>query len=291
MPAVPGAMLAYAVLAVALVGVSFGSIFARLADAPALAIALWRMTFAALLVLPAGAALMSRRPEARSRRGLALACAAGCLLAVHFATWITSLEHTSVANSVLLVNTAPVWVALIAVAGGAERPQGRTWLAVLLALAGALVIGAGGFSTPGSTYGNLLALAGAMAMGGYLVLARAAQRQLPFLPYVSVAYGIAALALALTVWLSATPWRGFTAASWLAIGGMALVSQLVGHSGYNWSLRHLPPVFVAIALTGEPVLAGLLAWWLLAEPVTGWTWLGGAFVLAGIATAATRRSR
>ncbi len=283
-----GPWLAYAVLGVAVAGVSFGSIFARLAEAPALAIALWRMLIATAIVLPAAAAF--GRPRAGAgRRSWALAAAAGVLLALHFATWISSLEHTSVANSVLLVNTAPVWVALLALAAGRERPAARTWLAIVLALAGAAVIALGSAASPGSTVGNLLALAGAMAMGGYLLVARAAQRELPFLPYVGIAYGAAAVVLALVVAISGTTWHGFVPATWGAIAAMALVSQVVGHGGYNWSLRHLPPVFVAIALTGEPLLASLLAWWLLGEVVGGTTIVGGALVLAGIAVAALRR--
>ena len=70
------------------------------------------------------------------------------------------------------------------------------------------------------------------------------------------------------------------------LGALALVSQLVGHGGYNWSLRHLQPAFVSVTLTGEPVLATLLAWWLLGEPVTARIALGGVLVLGGIVVAA-----
>jgi len=280
-------LLPFAVLAVALVGVSFGSIFARLAAAPALAIALWRMTFSAAVVVPMAAATggsWTRTP----RHALAMTAAAGGLLALHFATWITSLEYTTVASSVLLVNTAPVFVALIAWLSGRDRPTARTWAAVGLAVGGAAVIAAGDLHDAGSTVGNLLAVAGAAAMGGYLVLAREAQRSLGYLAYVAVAYGTAASCLWAAVLISGTPWSGFPQETWLVLGAMAAVSQLIGHGGYNWSLRHLQPAFVAIALTGEPVLAATLAWFLLGEPVSLLTMLGGGLVLAAILLAATR---
>jgi drug/metabolite transporter (DMT)-like permease len=77
---------------------------------------------------------------------------------------------------------------------------------------------------------------------------------------------------------------GFPPRTWLAFAGAALASQLVGHGGYNWALRHLDPVFVGIVLVGEPVLASALAWWLFGESVAPATWVGGALILAGVAT-------
>jgi drug/metabolite transporter (DMT)-like permease len=270
------------------VGVSFGSIFVRLAAAPALAIALWRMTLASAVVLPAALASGGIRPGT-SRRAMALAAAAGGLLALHFGSWMTSLLFTSVANSVLLVNTAPIFVALLSWISGRDRPTSRTWAAVLLATAGAAVITSGGLSDATSLIGNLLAVGGALAMAGYLLLAREAQRVLAYLPYVAVAYGTAAVVLWAAVLISGTQWHSFPPQTWAVLAAMAVVSQLVGHGGYNWSLRHLQAAFVSIALTGEPVLASLLAWWLLDEPVGARTALGGVLVLSGIVVAARAR--
>jgi drug/metabolite transporter (DMT)-like permease len=223
-------------------------------------------------------------------REWSLATAAGGLLALHFATWITSLQFTSVAASVLLVNTAPVFVAVLLWLVG-QRPGARTWVAVALGLAGALVIAAPAAGERGSLLGNLLAIGGALAMAAYLLLAREAQRGLPYLPYVAVAYGTAAATLWVAVLWTGTGWWGFAPRTWGALGAMALVSQLVGHGGYNWSLRHLHPAFVSIALTGEPVLAALLAWWLLDEPVTPRIAAGGLLVLGAIVVAARPSGR
>jgi drug/metabolite transporter (DMT)-like permease len=283
-------MLPFAVLSAALIGVSFGSIFVRLAVAPALAIALWRMTLATAVVLPAAWASGQFRPRT-SRIHVALAASAGGLLALHFGSWMTSLMFTSVANSVLLVNTAPIFVALLATMTGRDRVGARTWVAVILAIAGACVITWGGLADRASLLGNLLAIGGAMAMAGYLMLAREAQRGLAYLPYVAVAYGTAALVLWAAVLITGTEWHSFSPATWAVLVAMAVVSQLLGHGGYNWSLRHLQAAFVSIALTGEPVLASLLAWWFLGEPVGPRTAVGGALVLAGILVAAGAAAR
>ena len=277
-------LLPLLVLAVALAGVSFGSIFVRLAAAPALAVALWRMTLASAVVLPAALVGAPRSASARGR-GYALAALAGVLLALHFAAWISSLDYTSVAISVLLVTTAPIWVALIGWSVIGIRPSRRTWYAIGLAMAGSAIIATGGARDPGAVLGYMLALIGAVAMAGYLLLAREAQRVLPYRPYVAVAFGTAAAVLWIAVLSSGTAWHGFSARTWGMLGALALVSQLVGHGGYNWSLRHLQPAFVSVTLTGEPVLATLLAWWLLDEPVTARVLAGGALVIAAIVLA------
>lgn len=277
----------YVVLAVALLAVSHGAIFARLADAAPLAIAAWRLGIACLVVLPVAAAA---RPAGLPRRAIALAAAAGALLALHFATWIASLDYTTIARSVLLVSTAPIWVAVIEAALGRGLPARAMLLALATAVAGVGIVGSEGLGGPAST-GDLLAVAGAIAMAGYLLLSREAQAAMPFRAYLGVAYGTAAGLLWIAVLASGTTALGFTSVTWWALAGMALVSQLVGHGGYNWALRHLAPLFVAIVLIGEPVLASLLGWWLLGEE-PGWrTAAGGLLILAGIALAAGAERR
>lgn len=278
------------VLGIALLAVSNGAIFARIAEAPALAIAAWRVGLAALVVLPLAAAV--RRPGSRDRRALACAAGAGAMLALHFATWIASLDHTTIARSVLFVSTSPIWIAVLQFLGGRGLPSRRTLVALALAIAGSVVV-SGGSRAGGGWWGDALALAGGLAMAAYFLFSRAAQSQLPFRSYLGIAYGVAAVVLWAAVLQSGTQATGFDTRTWWALAGMAVVSQLIGHSGYNWSLRHLDPLFVAVASVGEPALAAALGWWLLGEPVDSRTGSGGVLILAGIALAtlnARRRS-
>jgi drug/metabolite transporter (DMT)-like permease len=278
-----GGAAPYLVLGIALLAVSGGAIFARIAQAPSLAIAAWRVGLALLVVLPVAAA--ARRGAAAGPRALAFAAGAGLLLAVHFATWIASLEHTTVARSVLFVCTAPIWVALIRFLAGRGAPSRATWLSLALAMAGAAIVSGGGGGSAAALTGDLLALAGGIAMAGYFLLSRAAQDTLAFPGYLAIAYGVAAAALWAAVLATGTQAAGFDSRTWWALAGMAGVSQLVGHSGYNWSLRHLDPQFVAVVSVGEPVLASLLAWWVLGEALERRTVAGGLLILAGIAIA------
>jgi drug/metabolite transporter (DMT)-like permease len=273
----------YVVLAIALLAVSNGAIFARLAAAPPLAIAAWRVGLALLVVLPL--AVAGRHTATLDWRGMAFAAVAGVLLALHFATWIASLEYTTIARSVLFVCTSPIWVALLQFLAGRGMPSGATLGALLLAVVGAGVVSSGGQGGVGALRGDVLALGGGMAMAGYFLLSRAAQATLPFRAYLGIAYGVAAAVLWGAVVATGTQATGFDARTLWALAGMAAVSQVIGHSGYNWSLRHLNPLFVAVVSVGEPVLASVLGWWLLGEAVDWRTGLGGVLVLAGIALA------
>ncbi|MGH8244781.1 MAG: DMT family transporter [Steroidobacteraceae bacterium] len=280
----PGRALPFVVLGIALLAVSNGAIFARLAEAPALAIAAWRVGLALVVVVPL--ALATPRAAAAGARHVGLAATAGALLALHFATWIASLEHTTIARSVLFVSTTPIWAALMQFVAGRGAPSRSTVIALALAVAGAAIVSRAGKGGAGALFGDLLAVAGGIAMAGYFLLSREAQAALPFRSYLGIAYGVAGAVLWAGVLASGTQATGFDARTWWALAGMALVSQLVGHSGYNWSLRHLNPLFVAVVSVGEPVLASLLGWWLLGEALDARTVAGGALVLAGIALAA-----
>src|SRR5258705_6643296 len=162
----PPRALPITVAGLAVLAVSHGAIFARMAAAPALAIAAWRVTIAAAavaLLLPWH--WQALRAGMTRVTGLATLGASLCL-ALHFATWISSLNYTSVSNSVILVNTSPIWVLVIGWLSRAETPSRRTLIAAALAVAGAAIISFAGAAKPGGGLrGDLLALAGGAAMG------------------------------------------------------------------------------------------------------------------------------
>ncbi|HZF14330.1 MAG TPA: DMT family transporter [Steroidobacteraceae bacterium] len=290
----PHRLLPIAVVAIAVLAVSHGAIFARMAAAPALAIAAWRLSIAAAFVaLIVPWHWRSLRASMTRSAGLATVGASLCL-ALHFATWISSLNYTSVSNSVILVNTSPIWVALFGWLSRADRPAPRTLLAIALAVAGAAIIGlASGRDTHAGALGDLLALAGGAAMGGYLLFARVARLQLPLVPYLFCCYSAAAVVLWMVALGSGAAMNGYDAATWLALLGIAVIPQLIGHSGYNWSLRFLHPSTVSVTLLGEGVIGSALAFIYFGEAVPGATWVGGPLVLVAIwlATTAERSAR
>jgi drug/metabolite transporter (DMT)-like permease len=288
----PNRLLPIGVVAFAVLAVSHGAIFARVAAAPALAIAAWRLTIAAgivALILPWH--WRTLRLIATRSAGLATLGASLCL-ALHFATWITSLNYTSVSNSVILVNTSPIWVALLGRLSQTDRLSVRTLAAIALAVVGAAIIGFGGTrGVEGSVRGDLLALAGGAALGGYLVFARVARLQLPLVPYLFCCYTSAAIVLWVLALGSGAAMGGYSQATWMALIGVAVISQSLGHSSYNWALRFLRPSTVSVTLLGEGVIGSALAFMYFGEAVPRATWIGGPLVLAAtwLATSAERK--
>ena len=278
------------ILLVGVLAVSSGSIFVRLAESPPLVTAMWRLTFATALLLPFAWWKAGEELRRLSKRQIGAGALAGFFLALHFATWISSLGFTSVANSTVLVNTAPVWVAALTPFLTRERVSGRAWLGIAASVTGAVIIGFGDFAGGGrALLGDALALAGSLALALYLLLGRQLRATLSLPAYLLLCYGSATVLLWLAVLVTGQTLSGFNLQTWGALLGMAVVSQHLGHSSYNWAIKYFSAGFIAVCLLGEPVLGSLLAWWLLGEALTWGKALGGAIILAGIYLAATER--
>ena len=220
-----------------------------------------------------------------TRRQWGLVFASAVCLAAHFAFWITSLEHTSVASSVVIVTSNPVLVAIGAAVLLRERTSARALAGVGVAIAGGVVIALGDWDLGDRRlYGDLLALGGAVAVAGYYIAGRSLRERLSILGYIAPVYGTAAVLLAVAALATGSQLTGFDVEvyGWLVL--LAALPQLVGHSTLNWSLGYLPATLVATAVMAEPVGASLLAWAVLDEapPVTSVA--GGALVLVGVFT-------
>ena len=292
-----------AALAVAVVAVSTSAILVRWSEAPSIVKALYRVLFTTLLLAPF--ALTRHRGEfgRLAGRDLLLATASGIALAAHFVTWFESLNWTSVAASVTLVQAQPMFVAVGAYFLLGERVTARTVSGIVLAMGGIVVMSFGGpilaalgvdvapLGIPAgvsmgeaSMYGNLLAVLGAIMAAGYVLAGRSLRQRISLLPYVTVVYGVCtvtllvvALAEGRTVALTAYP-----RTEWLLFLGMAVGPGVLGHTVINWALKYVESSVVSVSLLGEPVGSTLLALLLLAEVPGPLTLAGGAVVLGGI---------
>ena len=266
---------------VGVLAVGAAAIFIRLAQAPALGIAFWRCALGVLALLPLAAL---RREVVPGGRDLWVAAVAGIALGAHFGTWIASLDYTSVAASVVLVSTTPVFVAVAAYLLFGERTSVVSFVGIMLAISGTAVI-AGGVPGSGNTafFGNLLALAGAVAMAVYVLIGRSLRTGgVGALPYSIVGYCAAALALLPVALLSGTQLWGYSATTWFWLFVITLGPQLLGHTVLNWALEYVRASIVSGAILAEPVIAALLAWLVLSEKPGLATLLGGLVVLAGL---------
>ena len=291
-PPVPLAL----VIAIAILGVSWASILVRWSEASAYALAFWRLTLSLGVV---GAALTLTHGwrqllEAR-RSDLVLLALAGALLAFHFVTFFTALERTTVASATLFVNLHPLFSAGFSALVLRERPARGEWVGILVAIAGAVVIGGASLAVdPGAVKGNMLALVGAVLVAGYFVIGRLLRQRLGIWAYAGWVYFFAALFLLPFVWGRGEALFDYPAREWWIFVGLAAGPMLLGHTGFNWALRYVRAYIVNLAILGEPIGASLLAWWLLGgqeEPGPS-TILGGALILLGLAISVySRRER
>lgn len=279
----------HVLLGVGVVAISCAAVLVRLADAPPLVVAAYRLLIASAVLLPIG--LLRVRAEMRSLlwgqwRLLSLA---GALLALHFALWIASLSYTSVTSSVVLVTATPLFVAVASWLLFRERLRKATFVGVAISLVGALVIGYSGLTRGGAAMsGNLLALSAALAMAGYLLVGRYLRREAGLLAYTTVVFSSAAAALLMVVVVWGSPLYGYDVETYAAVFALALVPQLVGHMSLNWALKYLPATMVTVAVLGEPVGASVLAWAALGESPDGLEVAGGVLILAGVLLAFLR---
>ena len=288
----PSASRLTLIMGVGLIAVSLSAIFIRLADAPGVVVAAYRMLLASLILLPWTVRALRQTPL--TCKNLAYAVLAGLLLGLHFATWISSLSFTTVAASTSLGTTTPVWVALSSWVFLGLAPSFSALLGMLVAVLGGALIGFGGAAGAASSaplLGNSLALVGAVAAAAYLLLGRSAQRHgLSLQAYIGVAYGVAALSLLPLPFFLGYSYTGYSAESYLWVLLLALIPQLIGHTSYNYAVKHVNPAVVATVILLEPIGASLLALLLFSEVPPLLTLLGALILLVGVAIT-TRNSR
>jgi drug/metabolite transporter (DMT)-like permease len=287
-------------LLIAVLAVSTASTFIRFAQAagaPSLVIAAVRLTVATLILAPVG--WIRHRAELRNltRRDVVFAGFAGLFLAVHFATWISSLEYTSVASSVVLVSTGPLWVAIVSPLFLHERVTGAAIFGLMLAMSGGTIIGLSdacviqnALACPQlshifegrAMWGNFLALCGALAVSGYFMIGRKVRMKISLIPYIFLVYGFCAFVLNIFMFTAGAQPFGYPAKAYLWIFLLALVPQLIGHSMFNWLLKYLSATLVAVISLVEPIGSAALAYLFLKETPSRAVFIGGILILSGI---------
>jgi drug/metabolite transporter (DMT)-like permease len=269
--------------------------FALDAGVPALVVAAYRLTFATLILTPI--VLRGHMVELRglTRSDWLWTLLSGVFLALHFATWISSLDYTTVTSSVVLVTTGPIWVALASWLIFREKLTVPIVIGLIVAVCGGMLVGlsdSAGLGLSGTQlWGDFLALAGAWFVAGYLLIGRQLRHRMSLLTYIYLVYGMAALMLIGLALLSGASFTAlpngepYPANVFVYLLLLAILPQLVGHSSYNYALRFLPPTYVAIVALAEPIGASLLALVVLHEVPPVLTIVGAIVILIGIGIA------
>ncbi len=283
----PTSRLAFPALLLGAAAIAFAPIFVRLADVGPSAVGFWRVALALPLLW-----LMTARSEARgsakpqnlSDYGLLLLT--GLFFAADLAMWHWSIQFTTVANSTLLVNFAPIFVA----AGGwlffGERFT-RTFLAGLMAaLVGAFILMGDSFSLSAERlFGDSLAIGTAFFYGSYILLVGRARRRFSTGTVMLWSGVVSALVLLPVALLTEAVVLPASLYGWAVVAGLALFSHAGGQSLIAYALATLPAAFGAVSLLLQPALAAVLAWILFNEAMGVMQALGAVIILAGIVLA------
>lgn len=289
----PSPLFLYGVLAIGIFAISASSPLIRFAQAegiPALLIATSRLTIATIVLTPFTWRRYGHYLRQVSAQSLLGAMLAGFFLAAHLATWIASLDYTSVLVSVVLVTTSPIWVAVLEVVFLRARLPRGVMGGLVVALVGGILIGLAGSGEATVAAGiedNLLvggglALTGAVTVAAYWIFGRRVRSEMPLAPYIWLAYGFAALMMWAILAVTATPVTGYSLEGYLWLLPIALLPQLIGHSTLNYAVGHLPATLVSMITQLEPLGSGFLAFVLFTETPLPLQIVGSGVILVGV---------
>ena len=287
--------------------VSTASIFIRFAqsEASSIVIAAGRLLIASLVLVPIALTRFREHLGGLTRGEWLKAGLSGLFLALHFGTWITSLEYTSVASSVVLVTTTPLWVALLSPLILRESIRRAVVIGLIISVVGGGIVGLGNACnlsqgelvcqeqvfSGGGMLGNFLALFGAWMAAGYMLMGRQLRKKLNTVSYTAVVYGIAAVLLLIVVLIQAEPVFSYSGETYLWLLALGIFPQLLGHSLFNWSLKYISAAYVSLTLLGEPIGTILLALMFLQESPTLLEGVGAGLILVGIVIGSLGRPR
>ena len=274
------------IISIGVLFTSFSAIFIRLSQAPALAIAANRMILTTIMLIPLLAHERATTKGKRQRVGtrLILLCLlSGFFLAIHFAAWVRSVELTTIASATVIVNSQPLFVVFASFLLFKERVSRRALLYILIVLIGGALLSSGDISLgKDALAGDALALLGAVAVAGYMIIGRYVRQYLSARSYVFIVYGTSAVILSIFCVSTGTPIFDYGYREYLLFAAMAFFCTILGHTLFNWALKYLKASFVSTITLGEPVFATVLGMSIFAEVPPALTVIGGVIMLSGL---------
>ena len=282
----------YIALFISVCSVSFAAIMivSISDDVPALSIAFYRLFFTSLLLAPFVFLNKKVRKELSQipKKTYLSMTIIGFILALHFAFWITSLDYTSVASSVILVTAHPVLVAPVAHYFFKEKLRISNIIGISISLFGVVILvfvnyGLGSLSID-SIEGNILAILGAIAFGLVILGSRKTRKTVSVTVYAFYMYIVSSIVLFVLCISTGSRLNNIQTIDYEIFILMAFVSGIFGHTFYYWSLKYIRASIASVVLLGEPIGSTVLAFiipWINQTP-SEYTFIGGAIILSGI---------
>ena len=284
--------LVWGLLGAGVLGVSFaGAILQHVDEIPPLMRASWRLQITVLMLAPFAIWQYSNlevenKLKLIEKRTIWILIGSGFALAAHFGTWVTSLDHTSLAHSLLFVTSHPI-IIVIGIAIFVRRPRRLEVIGALIGLLGASITLLDAKSDGEVTlYGDLLAFAGAITVVGYIVAGRILREWMPVFLYAVPVTLLASIILIPISYMvgedaSALGWINSELLGWFIL--LAFLAGIVGHTGLNACLRWVQPLTISFAVTLEPIIGAFIGWLIFDGSIPQqWTWIGGILLITGI---------
>ena len=273
------------VLVIGVIGISLSSIFVRFSAAPSVVTAAYRLLWTVLLMTPVALGKKEIRKEFRAveKKSIFLSILSGVFLAIHFALWFESLQHTSVASSTTIVCTDVIWVSIGFCLILKGRLSGKVMVTIAVMLLGSILIAySDSASGGGHLYGDILALMGAIAIAAYTLIGRIVRTTVSTTVYTYIVYSACAAVLTAVCLIQGYGLFDYGFGSLMVGLLLAVFSTILGHSIFSWALKFFSPSFVSACKLCEPVVAAIIAACLFAEIPKPLQLLGGGLILGGV---------
>jgi drug/metabolite transporter (DMT)-like permease len=282
-------------LSVGIIALSFAAIFIKLCeDVPSLMIATYRLVISSIIVLVI-AKSRGIRFSHFTKTQLLTGMLGGMFLALHFTLWISSLKFTSVASSVVLVTTNPIFVGIFSYLFLRETQPIELIASIILSFLGSIILAVGdsglrglSIANPSFLLGDSLALLGALMTSGYLMVGSKARQEMDLVSYAALVYSSSALFLLIASFSFRIPFTGYRSSSYMFMVLLAIVPQLIGHTSINWALKHLKASMIAITALGEPIGASILAYVIFQERISSFQGAGIMLIFLAIIIASRK---
>lgn len=291
-------MKIFFILLVGVISISFAAIFVRFCDdVPPLMIATYRLIFASIIVISIFR-LKRYTISSITKKDLILSVISGIILSVHFYTWFTSIKLTSIASSVVLVTTSPIFVGIFSFLFFKEKQSINIIIGIALSIIGSTILTIGDVNInntlkldKNALIGDIFAIFGAIAAAIYMMIGSKVREKLDIIPYITITYTSSALTLLLISLLSGQTFVGYKPSSYINMFLLAVIPQLIGHTSLNWALKHLKSSMVAIVTLGEPIGAAILAYLFFKEGIDKYQYVGIFLIFMAILIASKKAAK
>lgn len=271
------------IVLLAVTGMSLSAVFVRMAYAPSVVLAFWRMCLTAVLMLPVVWIKCRKEIAGLERKNLIACVISGVFLGIHLAAYFEAVKNTTLASGLILVNTKVLFIPIVLLLVYHEKIPVKGLIAIGAAFLGTVVI-AGGDQSGGSNiiYGDIMAIIGSLAISGYTLIGRTQRKYLSNMTYTFLVYGSAALVLLAVAMVQGMEVIKIMPQDYRAALGMAVCCTLLGHSLANWALKYLSAAFISVCNLGEPVMAVGFGIFLYGEIPALYQMIGSAVILSSI---------